>query len=38
MSLGAIQKIRVKIGGEGVFGQITQNVTVGEGGVKQNNT
>ncbi len=30
--LGVIKKIRVKIGGEVGFGNLTQNVTVGEGG------
>jgi hypothetical protein len=31
--LGAIQKIRVKIGGRGGVSNLTQNVTGGEGGV-----
>ena len=35
---GAIQKIRVKIGGRGESSNLTQNATVGEGGVWQINT
>ncbi len=38
MLLGAIQKIRVKIGGSEVFSHLTHNVTVGEGGVLEFNT
>ena len=36
--LGAVQKIRVKIGGREGSCHSTQNVTVGEGGVQQFNT
>ena len=36
--LGAIQKIRVKIGGREGYSQLTHNVTVGEGGVLAFNT
>jgi hypothetical protein len=37
-ALGVIQKIRVKIGGREGSCHLTQNVTVGEGGVRQFNT
>ncbi len=36
--IGVIQKIRVKIGGREGYINLTQNVTVGEGGVYQFNT
>ncbi len=37
-TFGAIQKIRVQMGGRGGFYKMTQNVTVGGGGVLDFNT
>jgi hypothetical protein len=38
LQLGAVQKIRVQMGGRGGYSKMTQNVTVGGGGVLEFNT